>query len=319
MDYSEWLKILTGKGPSGLLGPDQLEEHPELKVLVGLAQDPRAHPEGDVWTHTYMVVDNAAKTKKRVPSEWRTPYLFAALLHDSGKAAMPEEERDAHFTGHSNYSIEPAADFLLKIGAPEDVIRNTLNLVRWHHAPFDLKEDDLEQWKVIRGQVPLKVLAWFSRCDSFAGARHGETAVQAVHAASERTLRAEKVLAAEPKVVSITTKLEDVPEVPPAGLVATESLALALTGMVTEQLVTKVLDEVFRNGMHMAQREDSADRAKIAESVLRDRIRELTGKVKGHVAEAESLIGADEFHRRMLASIDDIKTGLKHLNEKIPG
>ena len=32
---------------------------PEMKALVGCAQEPEWHPEGDVWTHTLLVVDNA--------------------------------------------------------------------------------------------------------------------------------------------------------------------------------------------------------------------------------------------------------------------
>ena len=39
---------------------DQLRFFPELDALRGVAQDPEWHPEGDVWTHTLMVLDVAA-------------------------------------------------------------------------------------------------------------------------------------------------------------------------------------------------------------------------------------------------------------------
>src|SRR5690606_10831125 len=38
---------------------DMLRYFPELAALVGVPQEPEWHPEGDVWTHTMMVVDQA--------------------------------------------------------------------------------------------------------------------------------------------------------------------------------------------------------------------------------------------------------------------
>ena len=37
---------------------------PELENLIGLEQDPKFHPEGDVWTHTMEVLDRAARDMK---------------------------------------------------------------------------------------------------------------------------------------------------------------------------------------------------------------------------------------------------------------
>ncbi len=48
-------------------------------------QSPRHHPEGDVWTHTLLVVDEAAK-RKRESTDSRV-FMWAALLHDIGKPA----------------------------------------------------------------------------------------------------------------------------------------------------------------------------------------------------------------------------------------
>lgn len=51
---------------------------PELLRLIGCRQDPRWHPEGDVWEHTRKMLDFL-----RTP---RTPLLvWAVLLHDIGK------------------------------------------------------------------------------------------------------------------------------------------------------------------------------------------------------------------------------------------
>ncbi len=63
---------------------------PELSALSAVPQDPRWHPEGDVLTHTFMVVDEAARlTSSEVSSRFdpttRREVMWSALLHDVGK------------------------------------------------------------------------------------------------------------------------------------------------------------------------------------------------------------------------------------------
>ena len=38
---------------------------PELEALIGLGAEPAQHPEGDVWTHTMQVLDEAALLRER--------------------------------------------------------------------------------------------------------------------------------------------------------------------------------------------------------------------------------------------------------------
>jgi tRNA nucleotidyltransferase (CCA-adding enzyme) len=64
---TEELRKLLLKSPRPSVGFELLrtlgilERHqPELAALVGCPQDPAWHPEGDVWTHTMMVLDAAA-------------------------------------------------------------------------------------------------------------------------------------------------------------------------------------------------------------------------------------------------------------------
>ena len=46
-----------------LADTDQIRFFPELDALRGVAQDPEWHPEGDVWVHTLMVLDVAARLR----------------------------------------------------------------------------------------------------------------------------------------------------------------------------------------------------------------------------------------------------------------
>jgi tRNA nucleotidyltransferase (CCA-adding enzyme) len=62
----------------------QLHEwFPEAAALIGIPQDPLHHPEGDVWIHTMMVLDEAAKHRAQVSHPMGL--MLAALTHDFGK------------------------------------------------------------------------------------------------------------------------------------------------------------------------------------------------------------------------------------------
>ena len=62
---------------------------PELEALIGIGQNPRFHPEGDVWTHTMQVLDEAAALR----GEAKEPlwFMLSALCHDLGKAVTSIE------------------------------------------------------------------------------------------------------------------------------------------------------------------------------------------------------------------------------------
>ena len=52
--------------------------------LINVEQSPVHHPEGNVWIHTMLVLDNAAN--HRHLSEEPRVFMWSALLHDLGKA-----------------------------------------------------------------------------------------------------------------------------------------------------------------------------------------------------------------------------------------
>ena len=58
---------------------------PALAALAACPQDPEWHPEGDVWTHTCMVVDEAATRKSGFSYPEQVSLMVGALLHDVGK------------------------------------------------------------------------------------------------------------------------------------------------------------------------------------------------------------------------------------------
>jgi tRNA nucleotidyltransferase (CCA-adding enzyme) len=86
---------------------------PELIPLADTPQDPGWHPEGDVWTHTLMVVDAAAATRDDLPRPQALALMLGALCHDLGKPSTTrEEDGRIRSRGHEEAGIEPTLAFL---------------------------------------------------------------------------------------------------------------------------------------------------------------------------------------------------------------
>ena len=119
---------------------DQLDIwFPELKALIGIPQNPIFHAEGDVWTHTMMVIDEAAKLRHRP----QNPYWFmlAAVAHDFGKAVCSEEKNGViHAYAHEKEGLPIAETFLRRLTSESKLIRYALNLVELHMKPNTVAE-----------------------------------------------------------------------------------------------------------------------------------------------------------------------------------
>ena len=114
---------------------------PELEALIGVPQDPTWHPEGCVWTHTLMVVDEAAKL--RVGEEKNDLVLmFGTLCHDFGK---PETTiwKDGHWRSpaHDVMGMQPTEKFLRRLTDEASLIEKVTVLVREHLRPSMLYND----------------------------------------------------------------------------------------------------------------------------------------------------------------------------------
>jgi putative nucleotidyltransferase with HDIG domain len=80
---------------------------PEVKALQGVEQPPQYHPEGDVWTHTLMMLDMVEK-----PS---TVLAMGILLHDIGKPATFRVAERIRFDGHVEAGVEIARGILERL------------------------------------------------------------------------------------------------------------------------------------------------------------------------------------------------------------
>ncbi|MVB09897.1 hypothetical protein CAFE_05660 [Caprobacter fermentans] len=102
-----------------------------LDRLRQTAQSPIYHPEGSVWNHTMLVVDEAAGQKEK--SARPAVFLWAALLHDIGKPDATTI-RKGKITSYNHEIIGErlAVEFLSCFTDDEDFIRAVAALVRRH-------------------------------------------------------------------------------------------------------------------------------------------------------------------------------------------
>ena len=102
---------------------------PELLAMEGVAQTPIHHPEGDVWTHTLLVIDQL-----EAPSE---ALALGALLHDvakpvcAGRKTTPDGERIT-FYGHPERGAEMAIAICQRLKRSRAVWERVAYLVRNH-------------------------------------------------------------------------------------------------------------------------------------------------------------------------------------------
>jgi tRNA nucleotidyltransferase (CCA-adding enzyme) len=150
---------------------DQL--FPELKPLVGCEQEPEWHPEGDVWTHTLMVVDKAREQNHDLDRPRRITVMLGAVCHDIGKppttAVIDGRIRSME---HEEAGVEPTLRLLdrLKIHSIDgfDVRGQVVGLVAQHLKPgafYKAASVGDGAFRRLAQKVDLELLARVARAD----------------------------------------------------------------------------------------------------------------------------------------------------------
>jgi tRNA nucleotidyltransferase (CCA-adding enzyme) len=113
---------------------------PEIHALIDCRQDPIAHPEGDVFIHTGMVLDEARKLIDDLPRPKQIAVMLAALCHDMAKPyATKVENGRIKARDHETMGVKITDQFLerLKLFTFDnyDARQQTLALVEHHAVP----------------------------------------------------------------------------------------------------------------------------------------------------------------------------------------
>ena len=121
---------------------------PELLPLVDTPQEPAWHPEGDVWTHTLQVVDEAAGLIGDLAGDQarQLALMLGALCHDLGKPATTRfEDGRIRSRGHEEAGVAPAEALLERWRVHTlhgyDVRAQVLGLVAHHLKPGVLYDE----------------------------------------------------------------------------------------------------------------------------------------------------------------------------------
>ena len=147
---------------------------PELKALVGCAQEPEWHPEGDVWIHTLLVVDQARLRIDDLSRGPATAVMLGAVCHDLGKP-MTTIFKDGRIRspGHEEAGVAPAMALLDRLNIHSldgyDVRRTVAGLTAQHLKPGMFKKSpspvSTGAFRRLALKVDLELLARLAKAD----------------------------------------------------------------------------------------------------------------------------------------------------------
>ena len=146
---------------------------PELMPLVGCEQEPEWHPEGDVWVHTLMVVDEAVTQSHDLDRPRRAAVMLGAICHDLGKPATTAfVDGRIRSLDHEQAGVEPTLRLLDRLNVHSiggyDVRAQVVGLVAHHLKPGMLHKAGNAgdgAFRRLAQKVDLELLARLARAD----------------------------------------------------------------------------------------------------------------------------------------------------------
>jgi tRNA nucleotidyltransferase/poly(A) polymerase len=115
---------------------------PEVAALQGVEQPPEFHPEGDVWTHTLMMLDG-------LPANASATLAMGVLLHDVGKPSTFRIAERIRFDGHVEAGEKIACEILKRLRFSNEEIAQTIALIANHMRfkdVFQMRESTLKRF-----------------------------------------------------------------------------------------------------------------------------------------------------------------------------
>ncbi|MDQ3213350.1 MAG: HD domain-containing protein [Acidobacteriota bacterium] len=147
---------------------------PELEALVGCEQEPEWHPEGDVWVHTLLVVDEARKRIHDLDRPRQLVVTLGALCHDLGKPSTTAFlDGRIRSIDHEQAGVEPATAVLDRLNvhtvAGYDVRLQVLGIVAHHLKPGMFRQAPTPvsdgAFRRLARKVDLELLARVAKAD----------------------------------------------------------------------------------------------------------------------------------------------------------
>ncbi len=147
---------------------------PEMVPLYDCPQDAEWHPEGNVWIHTLMVIDEARKRNGDLDRARLATIMLGAVCHDLGKPATTATiDGRVRSPGHEAAGVPLAAAILNRLNVHTlddfDVRAQVFGLVAEHLRPsaFHKQKDTVTDgaFRRLAQKVNLELLVRFGRAD----------------------------------------------------------------------------------------------------------------------------------------------------------
>jgi tRNA nucleotidyltransferase (CCA-adding enzyme) len=147
---------------------------PELAPLVGCDQEPEWHPEGDVWVHTLLVVDEARTRIDDLDRPRQIAVMLGAVCHDLGKPSTTAFlDGRIRSIDHEQAGVAPASALLdrLNINSIDgyDVRGQVLGIVAHHLKPGMFRQSPTPvsdgAFRRLAQKVNLELLARVAKSD----------------------------------------------------------------------------------------------------------------------------------------------------------
>ena len=156
-------------------------------------QSKKYHPEGSVWNHTLLVLDEAAKVREK--SKYPESFMWAALLHDIGKPTTTRVRRGKVTSyDHDKEGEVLSNEFLQFFIEDDDFIQKVAGLVRYHmHILYVLKGLPYGDIQGLIARVDIEDMALLCRCDRLGRTGVNKSEVEEEYHRFIQTLRAKKL------------------------------------------------------------------------------------------------------------------------------
>jgi tRNA nucleotidyltransferase (CCA-adding enzyme) len=147
---------------------------PEIKALVGCPQEPDWHPEGDVWVHTLMVIDQARTRIDDLDRARQIVIMLGAVCHDLGKPPTTAfSDGRIRSIDHEQAGVAPASAVLDRLNIHTidgyDVRRQILGIVAHHLKPGMFRQSKTPvsdgAFRRLAQKVDLELLARVAKSD----------------------------------------------------------------------------------------------------------------------------------------------------------
>lgn len=174
LDYSFLKKLLPNEDNNYKIDWNDIEKiFPDLVLsMKNTPQEKDYHAEGDVWTHTKMVVEALLDNSeyRNLPHKEKEIMFWTVLFHDIGKPCVTrrnEENNRITSRGHSKRGAQDSRLLMWYAGFPPEVRESVARIIMVHQYPFTwINEANTFQLRELSQSMKMNHLKLMAQADA---------------------------------------------------------------------------------------------------------------------------------------------------------